>query len=50
MPKNCSKPEHDRAGEKLGFQVKTRPEAQEFELVMPLASYKGGVSRASQKT
>lgn len=37
-------------GKKLGFQVKSRPDAQEFELFIPLASGQGGVSRANQET
>jgi acetyltransferase len=35
-------------GKKLGFQVKTRPDAQELELVIPLASGQGGASHARQ--
>jgi acetyltransferase len=37
-------------GKKLGFQVKPHPDSQELELVIPLASLKGGLSRASQQT
>jgi acetyltransferase len=37
-------------GKKLGFQVKPRPDSQELELVIPLASLKGGISRAGQQT
>jgi acetyltransferase len=37
-------------GKKLGFQMKPGPGAQEFELVIPLTSAQGGVSRASQQT
>jgi acetyltransferase len=37
-------------GKKLGFQVKTRLDAQELELVIPLVSPKGGLSRARQQT
>jgi acetyltransferase len=36
-------------GKKLGFQVKTRPDAQELELVIPLASLEGGLLRAKQQ-
>jgi acetyltransferase len=36
-------------GKKLGFQVKTHADAEELELVIPLASLKGGLSRASQQ-
>lgn len=37
-------------GEKLGFQAKTSADGQEIELVIPLASAQGGLSRASQQT
>jgi len=37
-------------GKKLGFQMKPGPDAREFELVIPLTSGQGGVSRASQQT
>jgi acetyltransferase len=37
-------------GKKLGFQMKPGPDAREFELVIPLTSAQGGVSRASQQT
>jgi acetyltransferase len=37
-------------GKKLGFQVKPSRDAQEFELVVPLTSGQGGVSRANQQT
>jgi len=37
-------------GKKLGFQVKTRPDAREIELVIPLAPFEGGESHAGQQT